>query len=263
MGTETLTERQTMNFLNQKMKTACRGFTLIELLVVIAIIAILASMLLPALGKAKETARRIKCINNQKQLLLSLNMYCSDNKECMPPRLQTIRWPQKLYPYNWEIEILRCPTDGPSTPETQGTDTQYAADCAPRSYMINGCNDWAAINLTNSDDYLHGTVQSSMKVTDIRWPSDTIMFGEKKNRHDVNGGGSSFAQFYVDLNEFSASDIPNDVDQIQPTRHAKGSNYGMADGSARLLKTGEATGPMENKWATMGTYRTNIAYLSQ
>jgi prepilin-type N-terminal cleavage/methylation domain-containing protein/prepilin-type processing-associated H-X9-DG protein len=68
----------------QSNRACAPGFTLIELLVVIAIIAILAAMLLPALGKAKQKTQGVYCMNNSRQLMLANHMYQSDNRDNFP-----------------------------------------------------------------------------------------------------------------------------------------------------------------------------------
>ncbi len=106
----------------EKMNTGRKGFTLIELLVVIAIIAILASMLLPALSKARAAAQSAACINQQKQLGLMSAMYTNDYDDMVIPLCFTNSapeaWYSKFTPYFTTGTItegfrnLRCPAEG-------------------------------------------------------------------------------------------------------------------------------------------------------
>jgi prepilin-type N-terminal cleavage/methylation domain-containing protein len=96
-----------------------RAFTLIELLVVIAIIAILAAMLLPALGQAKEESRRATCKSNEHQVILAITMYGDDNQFLVPPGRDnlndshTIRVGNVMFTnivfYSGNSNILVCP----------------------------------------------------------------------------------------------------------------------------------------------------------
>lgn len=77
-------------------------FTLIELLVVIAIIAILASLLLPALGRARQMAARTVCVNNMHNLLTGVSLYFSDNNDCNPAAAPN----HPGYLFGWTHEYL-------------------------------------------------------------------------------------------------------------------------------------------------------------
>jgi prepilin-type N-terminal cleavage/methylation domain-containing protein len=243
------------------------GFTLIELLVVIAIIAVLAAMLLPALGRSKETARRISCVNNLKELGTASIMYADDSRGYLPPRSSVERWPAEFSSNYRALGLLRCPTDGPQTPSTGVTDTnKYPADGAPRSYIINGWNDYFKRTLSDSDfqAYMGATSPKCFQLSVIPHPTDTIVFGEKK---------TSSPHYYMDLLEPGRSqDFPgvvlgNDDTELEQGRHVGlgpgtrtgGSDYAMADGSARFIKYWRALGPL-NLWCVLDPDRSSPTY---
>jgi prepilin-type N-terminal cleavage/methylation domain-containing protein/prepilin-type processing-associated H-X9-DG protein len=101
-----------------RQKSSTRAFTLIELLVVMSIISILASMILPALGKAKEKALGIACVNNVRQLGLSMQMFGDDNQDNLPlahgevpwTSVNPEPWTKPLKDYYSNVNVLSCPS---------------------------------------------------------------------------------------------------------------------------------------------------------
>jgi prepilin-type N-terminal cleavage/methylation domain-containing protein/prepilin-type processing-associated H-X9-DG protein len=248
------------------------AFTLIELLVVIAIIAILAAMLLPVLARAKESGRRISCLNNLRQLGIATKMYVDDNQGLYPPRSEINAWPNHLYDsYGRNLDILLCPTDIAvlfSPPLSVGmTSSNNVPDASPRSYFINGWNDYFADRFGTADwaalETQIGNYGSGINERAIVYPTDTIVLGEK--RHDAG-------DFYMDLLENGGNDFSGIAEQ---GRHSNsgvtssqskgagtsgGSNYAMADGSARFMRFPQAVDPL-NLWAITGSNRVACAII--
>ena len=188
-------------------KTKRRAFTLIELLVVIAIIAVLASLLLPALARSKLKARSLQCLSNLKQLGIGCSMYATDNHDLLPETShQHESWIGTLGAYGL-TNIFFCPLDT----NRNNRVTSYAI------------NDFLTPNPFGAPQLNYS------RLTVVPSPSETIHLAETWGNYlgsdhfhfaDTSSGGYTVLSFQS---------------QVAVTIHQGGANYLFADGHAAYL----------------------------
>jgi len=245
-----------------------RGFTLIELLVVIAIIAILAAILFPVFGRARENARRTACLSNMKQIGLGLLMYAQDYDETFPARAITlvatptnvgISWRQLIQPYTKSAQVVTCPSNKRNETQADAANAGYPRINA--SYAGNVLPADGAAPACGSSGFFCSDNRPGRPVATMETPALLIAVTEStrnSSNFDVAGGNPSNGSFGpLPLNNGCSNNYAGASCLF--VGHLGTTNFLFADGHAKAMQpkrtineVNASTATQRNLWDIFG-----------